>query len=213
MLSRGMDEIADRLKRARERAGYNTAADAVRRFDWRYPTYSGHENGHRGIKRPDLEKYSAAFDVPLEWLVTGKGDIDGSTQPRTGTREQSHGMAEADAVPFYAKNDRQRVDLRDLAAHLAPSARRVELFELRRHYPGLAMMTGDLLVVDTSATEAMPGQPVLSQIANEVADTGRTVLRLATAAGLIPPHGEDAIGPDEVEATIGLIIATIRRFT
>lgn len=208
-----MDEIAERLKRARERAGYSTAADAVRKFDWTYPTYSAHENGHRGIKRPDLEKYAFAFDVPLEWLVTGKGSIDDAMRVRTSRRKAAEGMAEADAVPFFAKNDRQRVDLRDLAANLALGARRVELFELKRHYPGLAMMIGDLLVVDTSSTDAEPGQPVLSQIANEAADTGRTVLRIATAAGVTPPHGEDSIGPHEVEATIGAIIATIRRFT
>lgn len=71
------NDRADRLKLARERAGFETAADAARRFGWRTSTYAGHENGSRGIKPGVGEDYARAFRVPVGWLMYGTGSPDG----------------------------------------------------------------------------------------------------------------------------------------
>ena len=202
-----MIDKSDRLRHARIKAGYANAVDAVNAFGWKYPTYNAHENGSRGIKLPDLEKYARAFGVTMEWLLTGKTPL--APQPNINTRNRV-GMEEPDAVPFHPASDRDRLDMRKLAMALAPSAKRIELFELRVHYPGLALLKGDLLVVDTSRTETAVGAPVLTQVANQQTDTGRTVLRLQAVTGLLPPFGETGLEADEIEAALGAVVATMR---
>lgn len=67
--------VADRLKQAREAAGFENAVDAIRRFGWTQSTYLGHENGSRGVTAVAAAKYGQAFRVPPEWILFG-GDLD-----------------------------------------------------------------------------------------------------------------------------------------
>lgn len=69
-----MNEPCNRLKRARERAGYESAANAARRYGWSEVTYRAHENGLRGITPRVAEKYGRAFRVDPSWLLYGTGD-------------------------------------------------------------------------------------------------------------------------------------------
>jgi phage repressor protein C with HTH and peptisase S24 domain len=69
-----MSAIGDRLKRAREQAGFREATEAARAYRWPVPTYLSHENGTRGVPLKKLEIYAAAFKVAVEWLITGRGD-------------------------------------------------------------------------------------------------------------------------------------------
>lgn len=41
-----------------------------------YGTYSGHENGSRGIKSQDATRYAAFFKVTRNWLLFGEGSIE-----------------------------------------------------------------------------------------------------------------------------------------
>ena len=60
---------AERLKAAREKAGFATAADAARRFNFNQSAYRHHENGTRGFG-PDVAKsYGKAFKVTPGWLL------------------------------------------------------------------------------------------------------------------------------------------------
>lgn len=68
-----MDTQADRLKAAREHAGYDTAAGAARAFGWNAVTYRSHENGQSGIRSVWGERYAKAFKVSAGWLLTGEG--------------------------------------------------------------------------------------------------------------------------------------------
>ncbi|WP_162241573.1 helix-turn-helix transcriptional regulator [Methylobacterium sp. Leaf117] len=61
----------DRIREARARAGFSSAAEAARRLNMSYGTYSSHENGLRGVKEQDLVRYARAFGVTVEWLRTG----------------------------------------------------------------------------------------------------------------------------------------------
>jgi transcriptional regulator with XRE-family HTH domain len=68
-------EIHERLKKARELAGFRKAADAARALGIAYSTYAGHENGVRGaFKIDDAVRYAKRCRVNLEWLLTGHGD-------------------------------------------------------------------------------------------------------------------------------------------
>ncbi|MBS7535084.1 helix-turn-helix domain-containing protein [Ancylobacter sonchi] len=69
-------EMAERLRRAREEAGYRSAAEAARAFGWNEVTYRAHENGVRGLKREAVDKYAGAFRVSPVWLWSGEGAPD-----------------------------------------------------------------------------------------------------------------------------------------
>lgn len=77
-----------RLRSARERAGYASASEAATVFGWKVPTYIGHENGSRGFSVETAASYGRAFRVPAEWLLFGgtakeeqEGDIP-TTPPK-----------------------------------------------------------------------------------------------------------------------------------
>ncbi len=69
-------DISGRLRFAREKAGYETAADATEARGWTYSTYASHENGSRGIPRDKIRLYARAFKVNPLWLLTGEGNPD-----------------------------------------------------------------------------------------------------------------------------------------
>lgn len=69
---------AIRLEQARIRRGFATAKEACAFFGWNYTSYSQHERGERGIVRV-ADKYAKAFRASEAWLLTGEGEIDGST--------------------------------------------------------------------------------------------------------------------------------------
>ena len=71
---RGMDTQAERLRHARERAGFKTASQAVRHFGWKQSTYMAHENGQNNFDAKSGEKYATAYRVSAGWLLTGEPD-------------------------------------------------------------------------------------------------------------------------------------------
>lgn len=73
-----------RLKFVRERAKFETAADAARRFGWNETTYRSHENGHRGFPAKRAPIYAKAYKVSEEWLLYGKGSPDDLTLAQSG---------------------------------------------------------------------------------------------------------------------------------
>jgi phage repressor protein C with HTH and peptisase S24 domain len=64
-----------RLRHAREQAGYPRASDAARAMGIEEPTYLGHENGSRGLSRA-AARYARFFGVSLDWLVAGRAERD-----------------------------------------------------------------------------------------------------------------------------------------
>jgi len=61
-----------RLKQSRIKAGFKTAASAAAYLGIPYGTYSGHENGSRGIRDDELQQYAKTFKVSLYWLAFGE---------------------------------------------------------------------------------------------------------------------------------------------
>ncbi len=67
-----METEEDRLRSARVGAGFETTAKAIRRFGWVKSTTYCHENGLRGLTRHEAKKYAKAYDVSIDWLLTGE---------------------------------------------------------------------------------------------------------------------------------------------
>lgn len=67
-----MEEPGDRLKKARENAGYKSAADAATSLGVSYSTYIGHENNSRGLRRDAAQLYARKYKVSIDWLLTGR---------------------------------------------------------------------------------------------------------------------------------------------
>jgi phage repressor protein C with HTH and peptisase S24 domain len=63
-----------RLRLAREHAGFARASDAARAMGLEEPTYLGHENGSRGLSRA-AARYARFFGVSLDWLIDGRGEF------------------------------------------------------------------------------------------------------------------------------------------
>lgn len=62
----------ERLKAARQDAGYRFANDAAQAFGWPKSTYLAHESGGRGIPIDKLRLYATAYGVTLSQLL-GEG--------------------------------------------------------------------------------------------------------------------------------------------
>ncbi|MCW2239608.1 hypothetical protein [Azospirillum canadense] len=67
---------AERLRRARERAGYAGARAAADAFGW--PDYPLDESGQRVLTAIRAKLYAHAFHVDPDWLMSG------GTEPATG---------------------------------------------------------------------------------------------------------------------------------
>lgn len=76
---------SDRLRKARQDAGYGNAREAADALDVNYTTYGQHENGTRNIPAKAAEKYSRKFKVSLEWLLTGRHSQSALTMPANKT--------------------------------------------------------------------------------------------------------------------------------
>lgn len=61
----------ERLRLARERAGYDSATEAARAMGISVPSYTHHENGTRGFTK-HAARYAQFFGVSLDWLLAGK---------------------------------------------------------------------------------------------------------------------------------------------
>lgn len=76
-----MEQIHDRLKKARIEAGYKSAAEFSNKHDIPPNTYNNHETGVRGITIPTAKKYARLLNIDDYWLLTGKGDAKETNQP------------------------------------------------------------------------------------------------------------------------------------
>jgi len=79
-------EVSDRLKHAREAAGYESARAAADAIGIPAATYTQHENGIRGLPAGKARLYAHAFAVTPEWLLYGRGEAAVSVEPMSAAR-------------------------------------------------------------------------------------------------------------------------------
>lgn len=68
-----LENRADRLKQARQSAGFRTARSAAGHFNWNANTYASNENGNAPFSYAAAKQYAAAFGVSAAWLYDGDG--------------------------------------------------------------------------------------------------------------------------------------------
>ncbi len=71
------EDIAQRLRASRIRAGYSSAARFAERIGVSDVTYRSHENGLRGLPYETAARYARALRISLAWLLTGEGAAEG----------------------------------------------------------------------------------------------------------------------------------------
>ncbi len=86
----------DRLKQAREAAGYRRRTAAAARAGVSYSTFGAHENGQNGISPDMADIYARAFGVDRSWLLFGDS-AQGATSPLTQT-PGGHDLVDATVV-------------------------------------------------------------------------------------------------------------------
>lgn len=112
----------DRLKFARQKAGFKTALEAAEELGVKAPTYTHHENGTRDIGADEALMYSLAFGVDVSWLLFGHLNNSASQEPagigeiielldelRDEVRGLKERVAEFEASRNFALKDARRL--------------------------------------------------------------------------------------------------------
>lgn len=109
------EESANRLKAAREAAGFDSAKAAAEAMGVPVASYIQHENGSRGFKRDRAEQYARRFRTTPEWLLLGRGPSPkGTPEPSETDLEQMIREAIEDVVTLDTR-------LSDLPRIVAPA--------------------------------------------------------------------------------------------
>ncbi|MEM8580711.1 MAG: hypothetical protein AAGF50_05895 [Pseudomonadota bacterium] len=104
-------KMNDRLKLARQRAGFATAAEAANAFGWKYPTYAGHENSTRGFRVETGRQYAIAFRVNEAWLMLGRGEMVSSVNGQLNYTDMSFSEKGVTWSPLVPKEDNYQKDI------------------------------------------------------------------------------------------------------
>lgn len=116
-----MSTPGERLRDARVKAGYETAADAARQFEWHPQNVRDHEADRRKISPDQARRYARAYKITPTWLLygdkatqseelpfpeTGRLPIRftvaaGAWEPVEDWRDEPLGFEEAHRVPAY----------------------------------------------------------------------------------------------------------------
>jgi hypothetical protein len=165
----------ERLRSAREKRGYESAAEAARAFGWNENTYASHENGNRGIPQDSAIKYARAFRFSLDWLYLG------------GSLIKTEGLQEEPCVAFRiiprlewdaitAHGGVEKAMERAVAFASLPKTLNITMPAftmivsgdgmLNTSHPGPSFSHGDEVVFSTRAP-IKPGDFVLAELLNE----------------------------------------------
>jgi transcriptional regulator with XRE-family HTH domain len=75
----------DRLREARQNAGFKSARSAAIKFGWTPSTYASHENGQTPVPVGEAKIYAQAFKSSWAWILTG--EKNGRVTAETETEE------------------------------------------------------------------------------------------------------------------------------
>jgi len=109
-----MSTLNERLRRARQKAGYNTATQAIDLFGWKSSTYRAHENGQNNYGVEEAKAYAKAYGVTPSWLLIGdtKDTSQSSTGKSKATRSHKHNCVDVIyATALLLKDDRDNLEL------------------------------------------------------------------------------------------------------
>lgn len=119
-----MSELqAERLKAAREKAGFRSASEAADKFGWGAAGYRHHENGTRNFGLDVAKKYGRAFRVKPGWLLGMDGVDDG---PITDFEADALLTVGAKVAAGIWREDEAEIDIIEIdTPPIVPNARRL----------------------------------------------------------------------------------------
>ena len=101
----------DRLRKAREGAGYKTATDAIDHFGWKSSTYRAHENGQNNFRVDDASTYADAYGVTAAWLLIGE-EKNAAPKTKSNRIEKKHNcIDQINAIALLLRDDENNEDL------------------------------------------------------------------------------------------------------
>lgn len=135
-----MKTPAERLRQARERRGYRSAAAFARAVDVPEVTYRAYENGNRSIQMDAAMEFARLLEVDWTWIVTGENPPAFAGGPAWGAQ-----MAEGGGAPPVANEAKA---WQNLGSHAA------ELTQAQVILPPSQEMAQDVPVYGTAAGSA-----------------------------------------------------------
>ncbi|MEJ6397017.1 helix-turn-helix domain-containing protein [Yoonia sp. 208BN28-4] len=209
-----MFDAGERLKTARVNAGYASAQDACDAFGFKYPTYIGHENGHRGITTKAAQRYAQAYRVDSAWLLMGVSRGKQSP-PHQGAsiefaQESSapQGFGEQRVTPFVAKTDTAEAAITRFAKAIEPNLQSMYLYRIKADHLDLGLLTDDVLIADHKNPPSDGQIVIISMIDFENNETS-TILRRWHGGLSIPSITEPSDIPGEPTVR-GVVVGTYR---
>lgn len=164
-----MKTVYERLRFAREKAGFDKAADFARAHGFTESSYRGHENGSRGLKPPVAKIYANLLNVDFAWLMTGEGQRPTNQEVRLlgGKLQlapliswvQAGKLSTADSIDF------------DAVEHVVPIAYehgRLVALEVRGSSMNNEAPPGSIIVVDYDQRHPYDGMLCLARVEDEV---------------------------------------------
>jgi phage repressor protein C with HTH and peptisase S24 domain len=125
-----METMGDRLRWARQKAGYPSARQAAIKHGWTGSTYAAHENGQNEFDERTAKLYGKVFRRSPGWLLTGVGD--------SGVRKTSlvgRVGAGAEIIPID-QDESEEIDLPPGASPAAVAVRIEGDSMAPRYFPG-----------------------------------------------------------------------------
>ncbi len=177
------DLSAERLRAARQKAGFSSASEAADAFGWKEAGYRHHENGTRGFGLDAARKYGRAFHVKPGWLlgVDGVDDAPPANFPADATLLVEGAVA---AGVWREPNDGFPAIEIDTPP-VVPTGKRfgliVDGYSMDLHYePGAVL---DCVSIFSSGIEPEPGDHVIVERVKPDGLRERTVKELALRDG------------------------------
>lgn len=202
-----MDTSAERLRAARKEKGFESAAEAARNFHWSVSTYSGHENGNRGLKQTAAQKYAKAFGVSPEWLLFGTGR---GFRSRMAPVSRPDGFSEPEATPLSPE---KYININSLVAKLDSDAHpSASPFVSGRDLPSLLIARGDTLIVNLQIAPRSGDIVVANQI-DPITGAGVTLIRRMVGKHLVAETSDPLIEIGDTVSVFGRVDSVIRRMT
>jgi len=216
--------IADRLRKVRREAGYETAADAARAHNWNVNTVVSNENGNRAPGRKAVIQYARAYHVSADWLLTGQGE----KQPSGGSSLRQIPIVHWEAIsnPNSALRIRLlKAEPWDYFAVLSAQSLGPDAFGLEVRDDSMvdptgsphSLYPGDIAVIDLPGpSPAKPGSRVLAQAGERLIIRKMRVMREypdgSPAQVILVPFNPD-YGAHEAHAeeVLGAVVGLYRR--
>lgn len=190
-------EIGIKEAEVSRRAGH---VDLVR--NWRRAIEAGEAINPR---YDSLRRVAEALDVPERWLIDGTGYAEPLAQPaRFGGSEVQR---------FRPASARDTIGA-ELMAAIAPQARHPAAFELRGPQPYLALLTGDIVIVDLQSRAEQSDTVIVNFDADRTGDAVMLIRRYfppyLLSADLDGGAGVITLDDSGRAAIIGTVEAVVR---